>query len=390
MRSNSRHASTPDRRPWLQFLVAVALLFALFIPEAAAQQTAANFAELAAAASAARERNDIPRAIQLYTEAERLKPDWPDGWWFLALLFYSGRSYSAARDAFSRYLDLKLQGAGASAQAFALRGLCEFEIGEYPQSLADIERGIGLGATDDPGNETILRFREALLLTRLERFEEALKLYGSIATARPNDSTIPAFKLGVGLAGLRSPQLPADVPSDQREPFESAGNAALLLMEGEVTEGKQAFATLFQHFPNLRNAHYLCGFLLLPTDPDATIAEYKRELEVAPANVTAAAMLAWVLQQQGDPAQALPYAQKAVAEEPSLAVAQLVLGRSLAETENLSGGIEHLETALRLQPGYLETHVALATAYARFGREEDARRERLQSLRMAQVSSAKP
>jgi Flp pilus assembly protein TadD len=127
---------------------------------------------------------------------------------------------------------------------------------------------------------------------------------------------------------------------------------------------------------------------MLNTDPDATVAEYKRELEIAPANVTAAAMLAWVLLSQAKPAQALPFAQRAVSEAPEIPVAQLVLGRSLAETGDLPGGIEHLEKALQLQPGYLETHVALATAYASSGRQGDARRERLQSLQMAESHNA--
>ena len=82
-------------------------------------------------------------------------------------------------------------------------------------------------------------------------------------------------------------------------------------------------------------------------------------------------------------AEALPYAQKAVAQKPELASAQLVLGRSLLETDDLDGGMEHLEKALQLEPDNLEIHLARAKAYSKSGRKEDARRERILCLQLA-------
>ena len=175
----------------------------------------------------------------------------------------------------------------------------------------------------------------------------------------------------------------ADVPVGQQILFAIAGDAALRFMSGEKAGAKQVFSNLFQRFPESANAHYLYGSLLSPTDPDAAIVQCKQELAVAPTNVTVAAMLARVLLYQAQPAQALPFAQRAASEDPESPLAQLVLGRSLAETGDFSAGIEHLQKALELQPGYLETHIALAGAYASAGRPQDARRERLQSLEMA-------
>jgi tetratricopeptide (TPR) repeat protein len=356
---------------------------------APAQQNPAGFDALAASAAAARDNHDAPRAIQLYTQAEQLKPDWPGGWWSLGLLHYATKSWSEARNAFTHYIELSPESTPAVAQAIALRGLCSFETGDFSQSLADLQRSIALGVTDDPGSAILIRLREAQVLTRLGRFEESLLVYGSLAKAGLPAQRGPEWNIGVGLAGLRNPQLPGDVPAGQQEMFAEAGDAALLFMSGDGPAAQQAFAGFFQRYPDTANAHYLYGLLMLPTDPDATVEEYKRELEIAPANVTAAAMLAWVLLSQSKPEHALPFAQRAVSEAPALPVAQLVLGRSLAETGDLPGGIEHLETALQLQPGYLETHVALATAYASSGREQDARRERIQSLAMAEAHSAK-
>jgi Flp pilus assembly protein TadD len=76
----------------------------------------------------------------------------------------------------------------------------------------------------------------------------------------------------------------------------------------------------------------------------------------------------------------LPHAQQAVGENPSLPSAQLVLGRSLMETGDLKDALDHLEKALQMEPDNLETHLALAKAYSKSGRKEDARRERLLCL----------
>jgi tetratricopeptide (TPR) repeat protein len=356
-----------------------------------AQTSSPGFDAIAESAAAAKDSNDIPRAIQLYIQAEQLRPEWASGWWSLGLLQYSTKDWSGAREAFTHYIDIGGGNNETKAQAIALRAQCEMQTGDFSLSLADLERALALNATDDSDSTKLLRLRQAQVLTRLGRFEESLQVFGLLDRGGllPSDNqTDRQWDLSAGLAGLRNPQLPAEVPGGQQELYVVAGNAALQFMRGDETGAAKAFSALFQRFPDAPNAHYLYGFLVLPTDPDATVAEYHRELEVAPTNETAAAMLAWVLLSQRNPAEALPFALRAVAEAPTAPVAQLVLGRSLAETGDLTDGIEHLETALRLQPGFLETHVALATAYSSAGREEDARRERLQSLAMAEAHVA--
>jgi predicted Zn-dependent protease len=112
------------------------------------------------------------------------------------------------------------------------------------------------------------------------------------------------------------------------------------------------------------------------------VVEFKKELEVNPSNAVAEVMLAWIPLMQNDGAEALPHARKAVAEDPSLSSAQLVLGRALTETGDTKAGIEHLEKTAQFQPDNLEVHLALAKAYSKSGRKEDARRERLLCLEM--------
>jgi len=59
---------------------------------------------------------------------------------------------------------------------------------------------------------------------------------------------------------------------------------------------------------------------------------------------------------------------------------RFLLGRALVETGDVRAGTELLEKELKLQPDNLEIHFALAKAYSKTGRKEDARRERLLCL----------
>jgi tetratricopeptide (TPR) repeat protein len=353
-------------------LIAAFMLLACF-PRATAQS--APESDLIEQASAARMQNDIPRAIELYSRAVEVNPKWPDGWWFLGSLQYGTGAYIPARDALSHYIGM-IPSAGP---AIALRGLCEFETGQYTEALGDIQHGISLGAANQPRNEQILRYHEALLETRLGNYASALKTYTFFAK---NGVTNPELLVAIGLAGLRMPLLPKDVSTEQQPLVSAAGDAAYRFLAGDEQSATQAFQKLFRVYPSAPNAHFLYGYLLFATDPDAALAEFLQELKLAPSNADASVMAAWALLLRNRAPEALPHAQNAASEAPKLPSAQLVLGKSLMETGDLNGALEHLQQALQLEPDNLETHLALAKAYSKSGRKEEARRERAVSLQL--------
>jgi len=315
-------------RPWRVCVLLILAFFAFFTPAwfpKATGQIAPRQNDLIAQASAARMQNDIPRAIELYSRAVQANPKWPDGWWFLGSLQYGTGAYVPARDALSHYIELIPKG----GPAFALRGLCEFETGEYTQALGDIQHGISLGAANEARNEQILRYHEALLQTRLGNYTSALKMYSIFAK---NGITNPELIAAIGLAGLRMPLLPKDVGMEQQSLVSATGDAAYRFLAGDEASAARAFQELFQRFPTTPNVHFLYGYLLFATDPDAALPEFQQELKIAPANADADVMTAWGLLLHNSGAEALPYAQRAAEQKPALPSAQLVLGRSLMET----------------------------------------------------------
>lgn len=335
---------------------------------------------MAAAAAAARDQHDIPRAIELYRQAVQLDPKWPDGWWFLGVLQYGLNAYGPASDALTHFIGLTPE----AGPAYAIRGLCEFETANYDQSLNDIQRALTQGAANQTRNTGILRYHQVLLLNHAGRFEEALTASAEFSKGEASPEIVQA----VGEAGLRVPLLPQEVPEASRGLYMAAGNAALTFMSGDASKAQQAFAALFQHFPHTPNAHYLYGYLLFGKDPDGAIAEFKSELAVAPSNAAAEAMLGWAEMIQEDYPEALIHGGNAVALAPQSTTGQLVLGRALVETGDLKQGVAHLQEALNAEPGNLEIHLALVRAYSKSGLREDAQRERQQCLLITRESES--
>ena len=337
-----------------------------FIALPSTAQETTPFSDLVAQAAAASEQNNVPLAVELYSKALKINPNWVQGWWFIGFLQYNAGQFAPARDALTHFLDF-----GPDPQGFALRGMCEFETGEYSDSLTDIQRGLSLGAADDPRNEEALQFSEAMLLTRLGKFDQALRSYVYFAQRQVLNQDL---LLAIALAGLRMPLLPRDVKDDQKPLLISTGAAVYAFMTREPKAGA-AFDTLFQRFPSVTNLHYLYGALLYAEDPYAAQEQFQAELKTAPSNTQARIMIAWTLLMRNQPDEALPYAQEAVRAQPDSASAQLVMGRSLSETSDPAAGLEHLKRALQLDPDNLEVHIALASAYSQSGQMADARRE---------------
>lgn len=335
----------------------------------AAQESSAQFEDIASRATAAREQQNFPLAIQLYTQAEQLKPDWDEGWWYLGLLQYSSSQFSAAIDSFTHLLRL----APTAVPAMALRGLCEFETADYDNSLRDLEQAAAHGALEQPDHEQILRYHLALLLTRSGRFPEALQQFRALAAKKSN---APDLELAIGAAGLGIAAFPGEVPEQDRALCQSAGEAAYALFAGNSEEAERLFAQLFNAHPSTSNLHYFYGLLLFSSDPNLAIVEFRRELAVNPANDNANGMLALALVMAGRYAEALPSAERAYDSAPNMEIHKVVLGRALAETGNVKQGTELLQDVLAHDPKSLEAHLGLASIYSQAGEREKADHER--------------
>jgi len=365
-----RHAvsTTPGR-----ILLFLFLFLQVSSGHAQPEQPSPQFDDLASRAAAARDQNNLPLAIELYGQAERLNPGWAEGWFYLGLLQYLTNDFPPAIAAFDHLLALQPN----SPQALALRGLCEFETEAFNDALRDLNQAVQMGAASEPGNEQIIRFHLAELLTRAGRFQDALRQYEVLAENHAEGSDLI---LGTGLAGMRVAALPKDITPENSELYSTAGTAGYTFLSGDLHEADTLFNQVFARYPTTPALHFFYGTLFFMHGIDLDIPQFQKEVAIEPTNAEAHALLAFSLILDGRFAEARPEAEQAYAEAPGMPLAQVALGRSLSETGDPDRATEILNQVLKRDPNNLEAHMALAVAYARSGKREDAYRERMLCL----------
>src|SRR6266850_1878417 len=128
-----------------------------------------DFDKLAAEASAARDSDKLDEAVALYRKALGLRPQWAEGWWYLATLYYDRDNYMEAAQAFKQTAQIQ-QKAGAP---WAMLGLCEFQLARYDEALSHIQQGRQLGLGDNLELIRVMRYHEGILAILKGNFEVA-------------------------------------------------------------------------------------------------------------------------------------------------------------------------------------------------------------------------
>ncbi|GAC1700651.1 MAG: hypothetical protein NVS9B4_02410 [Candidatus Acidiferrum sp.] len=356
-------------------------------PHAAGAPVGPGFEALVKKAEAARETNQSDDAVRLYRQIVRSKPGFTEGWWYLGMLLYESDQYAEGAIAFRHVTGLKPE----MALGWAMLGLCEFETKDFDRALAHLEKADQLKIPSDQGFYDVAKYHFALLLTRAGRFESALKILGDFAR-QGKDS--PQITEAMGLAALRKPLLPSELPPLEREMVLDAGHAMCDSAARHAAESEIDRMELLRKYPATPQIHYLSGILVLASDSDKALEEWKAELVISPQHPQALVSIAAEYLKRGEYQAALPYAKKAVEASSSYFAAHAILGQVLAEGGlDVSRGVHELQTAVRLAPWQPQVHFALATAYAKAGQKEDAAKEREEFLRLRgqdEVAASKP
>lgn len=205
-----------------------------------------NFETLARQATAAREQGRPDEAIRDYRQALQIHPDWEEGWWYLGTLLYDGNHFTEARPAFSKVaeLDPKL------GPAWSFLGLCDYETKDYPNALAQLEKGHELGTDQVPEIGKVADYHLALMLIRNGEFERATTLLSSQFV---HGQVADQVKIALGLALLRVPLLPDETDPSKDGVIATAGSIALMLAQNQRTEALQALQQAVKDYPNVPN-----------------------------------------------------------------------------------------------------------------------------------------
>jgi tetratricopeptide (TPR) repeat protein len=346
-------------------------------PPAKAKAAGGEFEALAKRAQAAHAAQKLDEALSLYERALRQRPRWSEGRFALGAVLYDLDRYEEARREFRQVLVQEPK----SGAAWAFKGMAEFQLRNHEQALSDLQKGRLLGLGANPTLKSVADYHAGILLVRFAQYEAAREILSNFALV---DKDSPGVIEGLGLAALRLPYLPAEVPPDKREMVTIAGRAIFQFTKNRYSPtARLAFDELVTRFPEEPNAHYAKGaFLMTVEEPEAGLAEFRRVLAMQPSHVPAMLQLAFHLMKEGRYEEALPYAESAVLAEPDFFAAHNALGRALLELDQVDRAIAELETAARLAPNSVQTFFSLARAYQKAGRTEDVKRARETFVRL--------
>jgi tetratricopeptide (TPR) repeat protein len=367
----------------LFLLISASVLQSVAVPSRhkPANDKTANFEEISREADRAREENRDDNAIRLYQQGLNFKPTWKEGLWYLSTLRYQKEQYSAARDTLRRFVAYDPQ----AGPGWALLGMSEYQTHEYSRSLDHLRRAMSLGLGDRKDMAQSVFYFVSILLTRFEQYDESMSLLISIVkSGQPADSLIEP----VGLASLRMPLLPTEIPPDRRELIRMAGQGALAMEGNHQPEAGRLFGNMVAAYPNEPGVHFLYGALLMDVRPEDGIREMKRELEIFPFNASARLRLAEEYVKEEKIEEALPLAQMAIKLDSKRASAHMMLGEVLVAKGDIPGGIRELETARDEAPQTIRIRWDLLRAYTAANQGDDAKREKEEIEKLSKAGSA--
>ncbi len=311
-------------------MLAAQAFFLIFLTttQGAPAKTASNsFESIARQAEAAKSSNRLNEAVKLYSEGVRIRPNWSEGWWSLASVYYEQDRFAESRAAFTHFIKLVPN----SGPAYAFLALCEYETKDYDLALRHFEAWSKSGA---PGTDALIDvagYHWALVLTKKGQFQEALYL---LAAKAKKLGVSPDLTEAMGLASLRMANLPIDYPQERRELVWLAGKAAIYAAVQDTERSEEYARRLAERYPQTSNVHYFLGTLLefRRKFPEASL-QYEEELKISPQSAPAMIELAMMRLRTFEPNVALPLATRAVELEPKNARARYALGKSLLDLD---------------------------------------------------------
>lgn len=362
-------------------LVLLVCLLALVAPATAAQQrrapakrpvSAAGFDKIAAQASEAFGADRLDEALELATKGVAMKPTWDEGWWIIASVHYQHDEYDQAATAYARATKLRPK----SGLAWIMLGLCEYKLARYDQAAEHIVQGNTLGYPQNDQLHKVLTYHVGVLNLYRGEFEAAQKRLDDLAFANYRSEDLI---VALGLTVLRIPQLPEQIRpgSNGYELVRQAGFAEYNLAQNNMQDAQREYDRLVSNNPTSSWVNYAYGvYKLKAGDEEAALASFKKEIEIAPTNAMARIQIAYIFLNRQQAKEGIPYAEEAVKLYPRYAQGHFLLGRILFDVGENDRAILELETSRDLAPDEPKIYYALARAYDKAKRKDDARKAR--------------
>jgi Tfp pilus assembly protein PilF len=364
------------------------VLLLLLVPSgdkpAAHPRTSPSFEALSRQAVAARDAGHLDEAVALFKKALKEKPDWDEGWWNVGSIAYDRDQYTECAQSFEQLTVLKPD----SASAWTMSGLCEYRLRHFDSAVRSLEQAERLRFAEPQELSKSARLHFALMLIKTGKFEKAINVLSDLTKF---DGKTSQIVVAAGIAGVRQPWLPSEVPESERPKVMQLGGAMATGMELDFKDAIPQFEAVVQQFRNDPNVHFRFGAFLMQQAPERGLAELQKTLELDPEYIQALVGLAMIYLNRGEPQTAREYAERAVKASPVDFGPHVALGRALLALNDDAGAAKELEIAVNIEPGNPDAHFSLASAYSHLGKKEDAQREHEEFKRLKKlIDSSQP
>src|SRR5579862_319719 len=323
-----------------------AMLFVLLASPGliSAQGDSKDFDEVSKQATAARVDGNNAKAIECYERALKIRPEWPEGWWYLGTLYADVGRFNEAIPVFRKLTEANPK----LGPAWASLGLSEFELKDYQNSLLHLQKAQDLGFKEVPYLENVATYHLALLLNLSGEFEDA---FGLMASQFGKEELAQQTRVALAMSLLRIPLLPEQLDPSKDALIADAGETAELLVTSNFAEAFQTFQQMLKDYPKTPFLHYAYGSALdFNSRYDEAERELREETRVTPQSALPYMRLAAIALKTHRPTDAEPLAERAVELWPQSATAHKILAKILGELGKTESAQQETASAQKLEP----------------------------------------
>lgn len=328
------------------------------IPALSQAARAQDFDELARQANAARVAGNSADAIRYYESALNVRPEWPEGWWYLGTLYADAGRFTDAIPVFKKLTEANPK----LGPAWASLGLAEFELKDYQNSLIHLKKAQELGFAEVPYLENAATYHLVLLLNLNGEFEDAFSL---MAAKFGGEALAQQSRVALGMSLLRIPLLPDQLDPSRDALIADAGETADLLVAADFDQAFVAFQRMLKDYPNTPFLHYAYGSALdFRSRWNEAEVQLREETRLMPHSALPYMRLAAIALKTHRPTDAMAPAEHAVELAPQSATAHKILAKTLMELGKTEPAAKETATAEKLEPEKPEVDSEVASAYA--------------------------
>lgn len=317
-----------------------------------------DFDTLSRQANAERVDGRASEAVRDYERALKLRPEWPEGWWYLGTLYAEAGRSADAIEVFRKLTDANPK----LGPAWASLGLSEFELKDYNNSFLHLKKAQELGFAEVPYVEKPAAYHLALLLNLNGEFEDA---FGLLASEFGKEGISQQTSVALAMSLLRIALLPDQMDPGKDALIADAEDVAELLVTGNFEQAFHNFRQMLKDYPNTPYLHYAYASALdFNSHYEEAEAELRQETRVSPHSPLPYMRLAAIALKTHRAADALSLAQRSLELGPQSATSHRIAAKALAELGKAKASSLEAAAADKLEPEkpYIESGITAAYA----------------------------